>query len=154
MSCQNCVKVIKELLDMMTCIFPSRWHLALFLLNVILNIKEMWTKFCCCRTCEICLGCQAKLFYLNHEYDIYENCLDLDFLANLCGNVYRNLLKLLTLDSHFVCKLINTKYQYSHEDWFTDELQKFDLSVCLDMYEQKKWTKLKIINVKLFYFFF
>ena len=50
-------------------------------------------------------------------------CLDLDFLADIRENVYRNLLKLLTLENHFACKLINTKYNYSHKDWFTGEIQ-------------------------------
>lgn len=76
-------------------------------------------------------------------------CLDLDFLADIRENVYRNLLKLLTLENHFACKLINTKYNYSHKDWFTGEIQKFDLDICLEAYEPKKWTKLKMKNVKL-----
>lgn len=75
----------------------------IFLLNIVLNIKKMAAKYCCCKNLEICLVCQAKHFYCDYEFKIYKNCLDLDFLAKQQSNVYRNLLKLLTLDNHFVC---------------------------------------------------
>lgn len=99
----------------------------------------MWMDFCCCKIpYKRCLVCQAKIYYLNYEYDIYENSFDLDFLVKLQANVRKNLLRLLTVDSHFVCKLINTRYGCSHKDWFSGEVEKFYLPHCLDVYENKK----------------
>ena len=69
---------------------------------------------------------------------MYKKCLDLDFLASVRENIYDNLVKLLTLDSHFVCRIINEKFQYRHKDWFTGEKMFYDLDVCLRMWEPKK----------------
>lgn len=33
---------------------------------------------------------------------------------------------------------MNQKYQYSHKDWFPGNKVKYDLNVCLEMFEQKK----------------
>ena len=90
----------------------------------------------------------SKIIFQDYEFKIYKNCLDLDFLAELQKNVYRNLLKLTTLDNHFVCRLINNEYNYEHRDWLNGFYQKYNLSYCVDFYEQKKLTCLKTINVK------
>ena len=48
---------------------------------------------------------------------------------------------LLQDDGHFVCQIINEKYQYHHVDWFTGDDLYFDLEDCLLKFEQKKKKK-------------
>lgn len=72
-----------------------------FLLNFVLNIhtqkkKKKWEENCSCNGEEICWVCQEIFRYV-------------------CGNLY----KLAALNSHFVCEIINEKYQYQHQDWFS-----------------------------------
>ena len=40
--------------------------------------------------------------------------------------------------NHFLCMIINKKYQYIHKDWITGEDNSYDLDFCLTNYEQKK----------------
>ena len=74
--------------------------------------------------------------------------MDLNFLAKTRENLYRNLLKLLTLDNHFACRVVNQKYQYFHNR-FVGEKNKYDLDTCLVMYEQKKTDKIRFNNCKV-----
>ena len=64
-----------------------------------MNIQEIWMDFCKCNGEEI--------FYKKYEHTIYRNCLNLNFLAKVRENVCGNLNKLLTLNNHFVCEVIN-----------------------------------------------
>ena len=108
MDCAGCLKKNRIQFEKKTCLFEDRHHLAVFLLNVILNIQYEETGFCRCKRQEICLVCQAKTYYQNYQYKIYEHSLDFNFLAKLRENLYRNMLKLLTLDNHFVLSIKNT----------------------------------------------
>ena len=138
MDCKDCLKKNSQIFKDKCHLFEDRHHLAFFLINIILNIQDLWTDFCRCDGIQICLVCQENMFYKNFEYKVYHNSLDLNFLAKLRENVYRNLERFLTLDNHFVCKIVNHKYQYFHKDWFTGEKWKFDLDYCLTSYEHKK----------------
>ena len=40
--------------------------------------------------------------------------------------------------NHFLCDIINKKYQYKHKDWFTGEDMSYDLDFCLTNFEEKK----------------
>ena len=150
MECQGCcLKKNRDIFEKMTHVFESRHYLALFLLNTILNIQEDWSKFCKCKTFEICLVCQTKRFYNNYQYYIYKHSLNLIFLAKLRENLYRNLLKLLTLDNHFACNVVNKKHRYFHVDWFTGEKIDYNLDVCLTYFEQKKIHEIRYNNCKV-----
>ena len=105
--CLNCFKFDQESFDYATTVFHSRRSLVIFLLNIVLNIKEMWKDFCCCKKpYERCLVCQAKIYYLNYEYDIYENSFNLDFLVKLQANVKKKLVKIINGRQPF-CLQIN-----------------------------------------------
>ena len=149
MDCQDCLKRNKELFEKKPHLFEDHHHLTLFLINIVLNIQNFWSVFCCCKRSEICLVCQAKVCYQNYEDKIYDKCLDLNFLAETRENIYRNLLRLLTLDNHFVCRIINQKYCYIHKNWFTGEKFKYDLDYCFTTLEQKKLEKIKNNNCKV-----
>ena len=100
----------------------GRRPLVLFLVNTVLNSKEISKQYCFCRKIMgKCLPCQFQIFYMNSEYDLYENCFDRHFLHYFHLHMCENLNKLRILDSHIVCKLLNKQYHYQHRDWFTEE---------------------------------
>ena len=128
MSCQNCFKDNIDAFEKATCVFSSRRPLVIFLLNVVLNIKDLWERYCSCEKSCIspCLVCQFRLVYLNDDFDIYENSFDLHFLFTFHRHLYENLKRaLLEIDSHFVCKLINKKYFYTRKTGLTEKLNVF-----------------------------
>ena len=59
------------------------------------------------------------------------------------------MLKLLTLDNHFVCRIINKKYKYFHLDWFTGEKHEYHAELCLETYEQMKIKKIMSNDCKV-----
>lgn len=40
--------------------------------------------------------------------------------------------------NHFLCKIINRKYQYKFKSWFTGEEVKYDLDICLANFEEEE----------------
>ena len=111
MACKNCFKDNEELFIQTTTTFKSCWSLVVFLLNVVLNIKDIWTRFCKCEKVSVyCLACQFRITYKNDEYDIYENSFNMDYLERFHLHVFRNLLKLLKTDSHLACELVNRQF--------------------------------------------
>ena len=125
-----------------THLFEDRYHLAVFLLNTILNIQTEWFRFFKCKRYEICLVCQARSCYEDFLYQIYEHSLDLNYLAKIRENLYKNMLKLLTLDNHFVCHIINKKYKYFYRDWFTGKKHQYHAELCSETYEHMKIKKI------------
>ena len=142
MDCAECLKRKNVEFEKKAHLFENRHHLAIFLLNTILNIQNEWSGFCQCKRNEIWLVCQAKSCYQNFQYKIYEHSLDLNFLAKYRENLYRNMLKLITLDNQFICRIINKKYKYFRRDWFTGEKNEYYAELCLEIYEQLKINRI------------
>ena len=151
MNCQKCFKDDVEAFEKAMCQFHSQRSLVIFLLNVILNIKNLWDRYCFCNKVVLpCLVCQFWVVYLNDEYDIYENSFDLNFLSDFHQHVIKNLrCLLLEADSHTACHLINKKYFYIHKDWFDSSIEQFYLPYCLDVYENKKINDIKNKDFKI-----
>ena len=146
MNCQKCFKDNVEAFEKATCQFCSRRSLVIFLLNVVLNIKDLWDHYCFCDKVGVlpCLVCQFRVVYLNDEYDIYENSFDLNFLLDFHLHILKNLgCLLLKTDCHITCHLINEKYFYVQKNWFDGSLEQFYLSFCLDIYKNKKINEIK-----------
>ena len=80
---------------------------------------------------------------------IYKNCLNLDYLAKLRENLFDNLVKMLSLNSHFICEIINEKFQYEHKDWFSGEKMLFDLETCLKAWEEKNMKKIMLNGFRI-----
>ena len=127
MTCQNCFKGKVEAFEKATFQFNSQHSLVTFLLNVVLNVKDLWDQYCFCDKVSFlrCSVCQFRTVYLNNEFDIYENSFDLNFLLNFHWHVCKNLKSLLEIDCHMACQLINRKYFYVHKDWFDGSLKRF-----------------------------
>ena len=152
MTWQNCFKDNVDAFKKATCQFNCRRLLVIFLLNVVLNIKDLWIHYCFCDKFSVlsCSVCQFRVVYLNDEYDIYENYFDLNFLSNFHRHLYKNLkCLLLETDSHIACRLINKNYSYVHKDWFDGSLEQFYLPYCLDIYEIRKINQIKNNEFKI-----
>lgn len=147
--CKNSFLFDEEKLENAINFFENRRSLVHFLLNVILNIQEIWLKFCKCDGVNICLPCQVNICYRKCQYVVYDGCLNLDFLLKVKDNLHTNLLKMVTTYNHFLCEIINKKYQYLHKDWFTGEDVQYDLGFCLTNFEQKLIKSIKETNFKI-----
>ena len=144
MSCQNCFKNNMDAFEKATCVFSSCRPLVIFILNVLLNIKDFKNCLCICKKDFLCLPCQFRMVYLNDDYDIYENSFNLQFLFVFHLHLYENLKRLLVeVESHLACKLINKKYFYVLKDFFDGRIERFYLSDCLEDYENKKINYIK-----------
>ena len=152
MTCQNCFKDNVDSFKKATCQFQSRRSLVIFLLNVVLNVKDLWEHYCFCDNVGVlpCSVCQFRTVYLNDEYDIYENSFDLNFLSNFQRHVYKTLkCLLLETDCHRACHLIKRKYFYVHKDRFDRSVERFYLPYCLDIYKNRKMNKIKNNDFKI-----
>ena len=150
MVCKNCYLFDQEKPEVQCCFFKDRHSLALFLLNVILNTQKKCMDYCKCDDTEICLICRFDINYREHQYIICKNCLNLDFLAQVRENLHENLLKLVELHNHFLCEIINEKFQYSHNDWFNGNKAYYDLEKCLSYWEKYQMGKIIKNDFKIF----
>ena len=137
-TCKYCFLYNQEKLESVCCFFQDRHSVVLFLSNVILSIQDLWTKFCKCDGENISLPCQANICYREYQYTIYKNCLNLDFFTKVRENIHINLLKMVFSNNHFLCQIINNKYCYHHNDWFTGDNVSYELEFCLTSHEQQK----------------
>ena len=144
MACKNCLKDNEELFNHSTSIFKSRQSLVVFLLNVVLNIKDLWESYCYSeKVSEKCSLCQFKMIYWNDQYAIYENSFNMDFLVRFYSHMERNLWRLLKIDSHIPCELVSRQFYYIHKDWFSGQVERFYIPYCLDIYENDKMNSIK-----------
>ena len=79
---------------------------------------------------------------MNSEYDLYENCFDGHFLHFFHLRMCDNFKKLIILDSHLACKLINRQFHYQHRHWFTGEKTFYSVPYYLEYYEKDKVKKI------------
>ena len=80
MAYKNCFKDNEELFAKTVTEFEGRCSFVVFLLNVVLNITEIWERFCKCeKISDCCLVCEFRITYKKYQYDIYKNLLNMDF---------------------------------------------------------------------------
>lgn len=46
-------------------------------------------------------------------------------------------MRLTTIDSHFVCRIINDEYNYIYRDWFHGHYEKYSFRFCIEYFEKK-----------------
>ena len=144
MECENCFVNKTEKFQKASCIFKSRQLLVIFLLTVVLNIEKFWEDFCFYTDSKLnCSVCQMRVVYLNDQYDIYENSFNMDFLLKFHQHLIKNLNSLCEIECHFACKVINEKYFYTLKDLFDGSKKHFDLSNCVNEFENKKINQIK-----------
>ena len=85
MTGQNCSRDNVDAFEKAMFQFCSSRLLVIFLLNVVLNVKDLSEHYCFCYKDDVllCSVCQFWIVYLNDEYDIYENSFDLNFFIEL-----------------------------------------------------------------------
>ena len=81
--------------------------------------------------------------------DLYQNSFDLDFLIKFHGHLFENLYKLIEIECHFACKVINEKYFYTLEDLFDGSKKHYYLYDCLNDFENKKIIQIKNTDFKI-----
>ena len=86
--------------------FETRNELAIFILNLILNIEKFHKEFCTCEHDVICRSCTVAKIYNKEQYKVFENCLNLDYLCEIKGKLHRSMFFLLEKKSHFICRII------------------------------------------------
>ena len=75
MACKNCFINDEIKLHSKVVFFEKRKDLVLFLLNVVLNIKDLFIDHCKCDGENICQPCtMGEIFNEKMEYEIYKNC--------------------------------------------------------------------------------
>ena len=82
--------------------------------------------------------CNVKLLICLIAKQLYKNCLNLDFLLKVKQNLHLKLCELQEKHNHFLCKIINEKYQYSIKSVFSGEDIFFDVKKALTEWEETK----------------
>ena len=150
MACKNCFKDNEELFIKSVTEFKSRRFLVECFLKIVLNIQQIWLRFCSCKkVSDRCLVCQFYAIYKEQQYKIHENSLNLDFLERFHSHTVRNLQILRREDSHIACELVNRPFFYNHKDWFTGEVDSYNILQCLDIFESDKIDNIKIDSFKI-----
>ena len=141
MACKNCFIYDEIKLHSKVGFFEKRKDLVLFLLNVVLNIKDLFMDHCKCDSESICQSrVMGEIFNEKVAQEIYKNCLDYDFLCKIKENLHLNICTLLNKKDHFLCKIINKKYNYYHKCMFT----RTDIYVNVSVVVYSEWEKIKI----------
>ena len=84
----------------------------------------------------------ADIFNKQTTYKVYENCLDLDVLLRVKENPHLQLINLLEKHDHFLCKIINEKYQCYHKCFFTGKHIYLDIERAYLEWEKTKIDKI------------
>ena len=102
----HCFKTKEEEQNKFITEFESCQDLVVFLLSIILNIQDIWIKFCeCKKITDRCKVCQFYLIYKDKQYIIYKKFLNYDFPERFHLNLTKDLQEIKKLDSHLICKL-------------------------------------------------
>ena len=119
-ACKNCFLYSEINLHAKVGFFETRKDLVLFLLNVVLTIKDLFIDNCKCDGENICQPCSmGEIFNEKTVYEIYKNCLNLDFLSKIKEKLHLNMCTLFDKKDDFLCKIINKKFNYYHKCMFT-----------------------------------
>ena len=113
------------------------------MLNAILNIQKYVLDFCKCDGENMCLSCEiAQIFDKKVTYEIYKNCLDLNFMSKIKENLHVQLNNLLEKPDHFLSTIINEDYKYEQNiSLFTVEPISFSARMAY-----LEWEKMQIEN--------
>ena len=143
MSCDQCFRKNAGEFEKVSNVFTSRIPLLVFMLNVILNVQEIWEEYCSCSNTvkQTCLICQFRQVYFDDQFKLYEHCFDLNYLVRFHYHLTENLQRLLKeTDTHFVCRLINKKFFYKNKNFFTGQTYCYSVEEAL-VFSEKTFIK-------------
>lgn len=122
--------------------YDSRRKLALFLLNVILNIEKFHKQYCTCRQNDICYPCTAASVFSGEQYSLYKNCLDFEYLYKIRAKLHGSIIFLLEKKTHFVCTIIGHRFFYEHQCFFTGNTVRISLELAYEEWEKARITEI------------
>ena len=136
-SCTNCFrsdtekikKLFKEKAE------EGRESLLILILTVVLNIPKMASYYCTCRYNYLCLVCLCQKHLTNSQYMLYQHSLDFYPLHPIVSDWTSCMCTLSCSDHHFVCSVLNTKYYYTMENWFSGKKAIFSILEVLRKWE-------------------
>ena len=135
--CMNCFrsntekikKIVKEKAD------DGRESLLTLILTAVLNILKMASYYCtCCCNC-LCLVCLCQKQFTNSQYILYQRSRDFYSLHPIDSDLMFCMWTLSWMDLHFVCSVLNTKYYYMAENWFSSKKAIFPIPEVLKRWE-------------------
>ena len=144
-SCNNCFLFDADKLHAEIGYFKRIRDMVVLILNVILNIQEFFIEYCKCGGENICLVCEIEDMFKKTQFAVYvyDNSLNLDFVNKVRKNLHLKLLELAEEHNHFVCKVINEKYFYEDENWFSGKKSLFGFDYCLFQWEKYQFDGIK-----------
>lgn len=144
----NCYLVDSMKIHIKFSFYETRQKLVLFILQVLLNIQKYSHEFCTCEQDFFCRTCAIAQTYKRTQYEVFEHCLNLDFLIDLEGRLHGSICFLLEKKSNFVCTMLEKDFYFEHKCFFTGNMVLIHLKAAYDEWELLK--KKEIISKKCF----
>ena len=152
MSCNQCFRENAGKFEKVSNVFTRGRPLLVFMLNVLLNVEEIWEEYCSCLNTgkQTCLICQFRQVYFDEQFKLYEHCFDFNYLARFQYHLTENLQRLLKeTDTHFVCRLINKKFFYKNKKFFNGQTYCYSVEEALIFYEKSFIKKIEKNDSKI-----
>ena len=129
----------------------GRKDFLIFILNIILNIEKTYGYYCFCKNKRQCLICATAASFRDVQYSLYQDSLNFNKSNLVVVDVHNALKEIIKENNHFVCKVINNKYYYSCDNWFSGKKAVFSIDQCLTKWEntierESKSPKIKWTN--------
>ena len=105
---------------------------------LVLNIEKYHKDFCTCKDNDICYVCVAAKIYDGASYQLFKNCLDLDFLTKFKGRLYGIICFLQEQNSHFVSCILEKEFFTNRNAPLLEIMSKY---VCGQLIKSGKNTK-------------
>ena len=135
--CTNCFrsntkkikKLFKEKAD------ERRESLLTLVLTAVLNIPKMASYYWTCHYNCLCLVCLCQKEFTNSQYILHQCSIDFYPLHPIVSDLMSCMCTLSCMDHHFVCSVLNTKYYYTAENWFSVKKAIFSIPEVLKRWE-------------------
>ena len=113
----NCYLVDSMKIHIKFSFHETRQKLLLFILQVLLKIQKYSHECCTFQKDFFCRTRAIAQTYKRTQYEVFEHCLNLDFLIDLKGRLHGPICFLFEKKSNFVCTILYTNV-FSPEIWF------------------------------------
>lgn len=136
-NCNNCFNSnpakLEELFKI--AVNQGRKPFLIMILNIILNIEKTYSYYCFCKNKRQCLICATASSFKDVQYGLYQHSLDFNQSNLIVVDLHLALKEILPENNHFVCSVINNKFYYSCDNWFSGKKTVFTIEQCLSKWE-------------------
>ena len=109
--------------------------------------EKYYKDFCVCKEGTIaCYFCIVARVYEGASYQLFEKCLNLDFLIKFKAKLYGTICFLQEQNSHFVCIIFEKEFYYKQKCFFSGNNVKISLRTAYEEWEKTKKKKEIIEN--------